>query len=464
MAKIEIVAVEEGSAAKLAGIQSGDELININGLVPRDILEYRQLIDSSNVAIEIRRKGESHQVEVERDFNELVGMEVSSSVFDKVRTCDNHCEFCFIYQLPKGMRKSLYQKDDDYRLSFLYGNFTTLTRFTESDFERVVTEGLSPLFVSIHATDPHVRADMLRNKRGAVSLRWLRHLLANGIEVHGQVVVCPGVNDGAVLEDTLASVLEHYSQLKSLALVPLGVSDYTPESSSRMRPHTKQEAEAIIDLTLEWQEIFNRTLAHPMVYASDEYFLIAMREFPNADIYRCSEQIENGVGLSSNFIKEWQGQNENLHSYKSGFFQWVDGAPNGSYRPKLFPGTSLEDSREKLKVSSGRIKVLTGEYGKSILEPLVADLNLKLVDICAIKNEYFGGNIGVAGLLTGEDINKTLDKYSDDDVFLLPDVCLNEGRFLDGMSTDGLSKSVVIVPTSGYQLRKTLDYLVSETI
>ncbi len=464
MAKIEIVAVEEGSAAEIAGIQSGDELININGRQPRDILEYRQLIDSNKVAIEIRRKGESQKIEVDRDFGELMGMEVASSVFDKVRTCDNHCEFCFIYQLPKGMRKSLYQKDDDYRLSFLYGNFTTLTRFTESDFERVTTEGLSPLFVSIHATDPHVRADMLRNKRGAISLRWLRHLLANGIEVHGQVVVCPGVNDGTILEDTLASVLEHYSQLKSLALVPLGISDYTPKSSSRMRPHTKSEAEAIIDLTLEWQEIFNRTLSHPMVYASDEYFLIAKREFPDAQIYKCSEQIENGVGLTSNFIKQWLGQKEKVHSYKSGFFQWVDGAPSGSYRPKLSPGTSLEDSYEKLKGSSGRIKVLTGEYGKLILDSLISDSKFSRVDICAIRNEYFGGNIGVAGLLTGLDINRTLVSYSDDDIFLLPDVCLNEGRFLDGMSAEELNKPVVIVPTNGFHLREALEFLNSETM
>ena len=133
-----------------------------------------------------------------------------------MRTCDNHCEFCFIYQLPPGMRKSLYLKDDDYRLSFLYGNFTTLTRFTEADLERVVTEGLSPLYVSIHATDPEVRARMLRNRRGATSLRWLRALLDHGIEVHGQVVVCPGVNDGAVLDDTLAGVLDQYPELASV--------------------------------------------------------------------------------------------------------------------------------------------------------------------------------------------------------------------------------------------------------
>ena len=147
-----------------------------------------------------------------------MGAEVSSAVFDRVRTCDNHCEFCFIYQLPKGLRKSLYLKDDDYRLSFLYGNFTTLTRFTEADLERVITEGLSPLHVSIHATDPAVRTRMLRNPRGAMSLRWLRALLDHGITVHGQIVVCPGVNDGAILDDTLAGVLDEYPELASRGL------------------------------------------------------------------------------------------------------------------------------------------------------------------------------------------------------------------------------------------------------
>src|SRR5580693_8732033 len=168
--------------------------------------------------------------------NEPLGIEVDAALFDQVRTCDNHCEFCFIYQLPKGLRKNLYVCDDDYRLSFLYGNFTTLTRFTEADLERVVTEGLSPLFVSIHATDPDIRARMLRNRRGATSLRWLRALLDAGVEVHGQVVVCPGVNDGDVLEDTLCGILDRFPELASVAAVPLGISRYSTEAA--MRAHT----------------------------------------------------------------------------------------------------------------------------------------------------------------------------------------------------------------------------------
>ena len=182
-------------------------------------------------------------------------------MFDRVRTCDNHCPFCFIYQLPKGMRQSLYLKDDDYRLSFLYGNFTTLTRFTEADLERVVTEGLGPLYVSIHATDPEVRARLLRNRRGATSLRWLGALLDAGVEVHGQVVVCPGVNDGDVLDDTLLGILDRFPRLATVGVVPLGVSGFNREPE--MRPHTRAEAERCSTSSSEWQDAVPRRARSP---------------------------------------------------------------------------------------------------------------------------------------------------------------------------------------------------------
>src|SRR5437588_4170749 len=208
-----VVAVAPGSPAERAGLTAGDEVVSVAGRVPRDVLEWRFLVDEADVELEVRRGGLDRTVVVDKREGEALGAEVHSSVFDQVRTCDNHCEFCFIYQLPKGMRKSLYLKDDDYRLSFLYGNFTTLTRFTESDLERVITEGLSPLHVSIHATDPDVRTRMLRNRRGGPSLRWLRALLDHGVAVHGQIVGCPGNNDGDVLADSLAGVLDRYSDL-----------------------------------------------------------------------------------------------------------------------------------------------------------------------------------------------------------------------------------------------------------
>src|SRR6266508_3642415 len=197
-----IVAVAPGSPAAVAGLLPGDELLSLNGEAVRDVIRYHLQADEPRVALEVRRGG------VER----------ASAVFDRVRTCDNHCPFCFIYQLPRGMRPSLSVKDDDYRLSFLYGNFTTLTRFTEADLERVVSERLGPLYVSIHATDPDVRATMLHNRRGATSLRWLRALLDHGVEVHGQVVVCPGTNDGGFLDDTLSGILDEYPELATVCV------------------------------------------------------------------------------------------------------------------------------------------------------------------------------------------------------------------------------------------------------
>src|SRR3984957_2990353 len=214
----QVVAVAPGSVGERFGISIGDELASLNGVVPRDIIEYQMLVDEARLDLEINRGGIALELSVDKEAGEPLGIEVSSAVFDRIRTCDNHCAFCFIYQLPKGMRRSLYVKDDDYRLSFLYGNFTTLTRFTELDAERVVDERLGPLFVSIHATDPDVRSQMLRNPKGATSLRWLRFLLDVGIEVHGQVVVCPGVNDGPVLTDTFTGILDEYAGLASVGV------------------------------------------------------------------------------------------------------------------------------------------------------------------------------------------------------------------------------------------------------
>src|SRR3954463_16576254 len=224
-----VVAVAPGSPAADAGLLPGDELLTLNGEMVRDVIRYQIQADEPRVELEVRRGGLEHLLVVDKAAGASLGLELESAVFDRVRTCDNHCPFCFIYQLPKGMRQSLYLKDDDYRLSFLYGNFTTLTRFTEADLERVITERLGPLYVSIHATDPDVRTRLLRNRRGATSLRWLELLLDAGIEVHGQVVVCPGINDGDVLDDTLLGVLDRFPKLAAVGVLALGANAVDPE-------------------------------------------------------------------------------------------------------------------------------------------------------------------------------------------------------------------------------------------
>jgi putative radical SAM enzyme (TIGR03279 family) len=312
-----VVAVEPSSPAALAGVLPGDEILSLNGERLRDVIQYRLLADEPELEVAVTRGGLELTLAVEKDEGAPLGIEVQSAVFDQVRTCDNHCEFCFIYQLPKGMRPSLYLKDDDYRLSFLYGNFTTLTRFTEADLERVVTEGLSPLFVSIHATDPEVRTRMLRNKRGATSLRWLRALLDNGIEVHGQVVVCPGLNDGAVLDDTLAGVLDRYPELATLCVVPLGVSRYSTEPG--MRPHSPAEAEAVLDLVDDWQRTFVDALGRRLVFAADEYYLLADRPFPAPEEYEGFPQHENGIGIVRTFEAELAGLTDVATGVKPGW-------------------------------------------------------------------------------------------------------------------------------------------------
>src|SRR3954466_15308239 len=290
-----VVAVTDGSPAARAGLLPGDEFLTVGGQVPRDVIQYRLLTDEPEVELEVARGGLARTVTVTKGAGEPLGVDVQSALFDQIRTCDNHCEFCFIYQLPKGMRKSLYVKDDDFRLSFLYGNFTTLTRFTESDLERVVTEGLGPLYVSIHATDPEVRARMLRNRRGATSLRWLRALLDHGIDVHGQVVVCPGINDGDVLDDTLLGILDRFPRLATVGVVPLGVSDHTTEPD--MRAHTQAEAEQVVDTVETWQARYHGALGRRLAYASDEYYLLADRAFPPPFQYDGYPQHENGIGM-----------------------------------------------------------------------------------------------------------------------------------------------------------------------
>jgi putative radical SAM enzyme (TIGR03279 family) len=447
-----VVAVAPGSPAERAGLAAGDEVVAIDGRTPRDVLEWRFLVDEADPELDVRRGGIDRTIVIPKREGEALGAEVHSSVFDEVRTCDNHCEFCFIYQLPKGMRRSLYLKDDDYRLSFLYGNFTTLTRFTESDFERVVTEGLSPLNVSIHATDPAVRTRMLRNRRGATSLRWLRALLDAGIEVHGQIVVCPGVNDAEVLADTLAGVLDQYSSLASLCVVPLGISDHSNEPA--MRAHTRAEAEHVVDLVERWQDIYLRLLGHRLVFAADEYYLLAERPFPEPDAYEGFPMHEDGIGMARAFELEFTGQSTEGIGPRPGFFQWVDGAPAEGYRAvRVELRRSLAPSATDLR---SKVGILTGPYGARVLQPLIDGLDRDDVRVITVDNRFFGGNIGVTGLLVGEDLARVLAEQPEGDRYLLPDVCLTQGRFLDGTSPDELPRPVEIVATDGVALRAAL--------
>ena len=467
MSLARVEAVAPGSPADAAGIAIGDEIVDVNGEELRDVIRYQVQVDEPTVALTLRRGADTRAVTITKAPGAPLGLELNSAVFDRVRTCDNHCPFCFIYQLPKGMRKSLYLKDDDYRLSHLYGNFTTLTRFTEADLERVVTEGLGPLYVSIHATDPNVRTALLRNRRGATSLRWLGLLLDAGVEVHGQIVVCPGVNDAAVLDDTLLGIMDQFPRLASVGAVPLGISDHTTEPD--MRAHTHAEAAGAIDIIERWQERFLGALGHRMVFAADEYYLMADRPFPVTNAYEGFMQHENGIGMARLFASEVAAAaaGEVVHGVgpRSGFFAWVDGAPAQGYRAPRTSALSVVDARHDVTSddrparrgadADAPIVLLTGEYGARVLEPLVPTLATIAgvpITVVPVVNRFFGGNIAVTGLLTGADIAAALAGVPTDARVLLPDVVLSQDRFLDGSTVADLGRPIEIVGTDGASL------------
>ncbi len=441
--------VAENSPAAQSGLRVGDQLLSVNGVEPLDVIEYQQLADGAEVDLLIRRSGSplDRRIQIKKDVGEPLGLRIDSAVFDRIRTCDNHCEFCFIYQLPKGMRRSLYLKDDDYRLSFLYGNFTTLTRFTELDAERVITERLSPLYVSIHTTDPALRSAMLRNPRGATSLRWLDVLLEEGIEVHGQIVVCPGVNDGEALERSLFDTLDRFGRLSSVGVVPLGVSDHSNEPG--MRPHSKEEAGAALDLVEAISDAGLRLRGRRTIFAADEYYLMAGRPFPPLAYYEDSEQFENGIGMSAQFIHEATSDGEISSSRETGFFQAVDGAPPWGYRA---PRSALSSPR-----GAEPPVLLSGAFGAVVLGQVLEALGRSDIEILVVENKFFGGNIGVTGLMTAADISRTIATHGGAGRYVIPDVCLNESRFLDGSGLDGLPVEVEVIATNGRALRDLLE-------
>lgn len=494
-----ITAVMDGGVAHLHGLCVGDHVVSINGIAPRDLIEWQSLVSDYPLEILVLRGSTELTITIEsalgNDQPLPFGVDVHSALFDRIQTCDNHCEFCFIYQLPKGMRRSLYLKDDDYRLSFLYGNFTTLTRFTEADLERVIAQNLSPLYVSVHSTDPHTRADMLRNERGGVSLRWLRQLLHHGIDVRVQIVLCPGVNDGEALNQTLGTLLEEMPEINSIAVVPLGLSKHNTES--RMRVHTREEARQAISIIQKWQERYLQCLGRQVIHAADELYLVADNDVPIASLYGDFEMLEDGVGLVRQFVDSFAREASTRNSQDSesgregGFFASVDRKnhineslqftshtdyvrtinpavdtalrPQRSASPDEDVSTVVELSLSPTRQRARSLGIVTGSYGARVIAPLISEVNaVKSSDVVVvheITNEYFGGNTAVAGLMTFEDISRVLIESPDDRLYVLPDVCLNDGRFLDGATVDDLQKirNVRVIPTSGTALRAQIE-------
>lgn len=463
----EVVSVDPGSAAERAGVRLGDRIVSVNGVVPRDILEWIRLVDEETFDLVLVRHGGEVHLEVSRGPGESFGAGISSAVFDRVQTCDNHCEFCFIYQLPKGMRRSLYLKDDDYRLSFLFGNFTTLTRFTEADAERVVSERLSPLHVSVHACAPHTRAQMLRNDRGGFSLRWAKVMLDHDIAVKAQIVLCPGVNDGAILDDTLARLLEEMPSIESIAVVPLGLSRHNTEK--RMRVHTSEEALRAVEQVGTWAAVWTDLTGRRVVHAADELYLVAGLEVPSASEYGDFSMLEDGIGLVRSFLDDFSSPAPVKRERDGGFFVSVDRTgyvraanpaaetglrPIGRATPVTISRANSRGNRQNLPVT-----ILTGTYAAPVIRAALSASGHEHVAVEAVENKHFAGNTAVAGLMTGGDITAHLEGRDEDRLYVIPDVCLNGGRFLDDVHIDDVARfhDIVAIPSTGEALRRFLD-------
>ena len=445
-----VLDVLPGTPAQRAGIAAGDELVSINGVIPNDVIEYQQLVDDVNPILSMLREGQPFETTVTKDEGTPLGLRLGSSIFDRVQTCDNHCEFCFIYQLPPGLRTSLYLKDDDYRLSFLYGNFTTLTRFTELDLSRVVEERLGPLYVSIHATDPTVRSEMLRNRRGATSLRWLDALLENDITVHGQVVLCPDINNGAVLERTLAETITRFPKLATLGIVPLGLSKYNKEPN--LRVHTPQEAADDLEIIHFWQERALDALGRRVFQASDELYVHAGIDVPPAEHYEAYAQHENGIGMVRTFYNEistLENGSPTTGPIATGEWRSVPAAPAEGYR-------AVRHLAEDPEGGTGPVVIVTSRYGRAVIEPVkerlerLADRTIRIMEI---PNSFFGGNTGVAGLMVGQDI---INEFATDServgTYVIPDVALSGDMFIDDVPlsavVDAARSPVVVAPAT----------------
>lgn len=416
--------VEEGSIAAEAGLAPGDEIITINGSPVGDLIDYRYLCADDYIEVEVRKAdGEEWLLEIDKEYDEELGVGFTNETFDGLRRCQNRCVFCFLDQMPVGMRHSLYVRDDDYRLSFLHGNFVTLTNLRQGEIERIIAMRISPLYVSVHATEPDARQRLLRNKRAGEVVPLLRKLCDAGIDVHCQVVICPGFNDGAVLDRTIDELAELWPRTLSLAVVPVGLTRYRAGLPDVLAVGPG-DAGRIIDQVTDWQARLAERGVTDFIYLADEFYLIAGREMPPYEEYGNFPQLENGVGLVRLFEEEF----------------------------------NVAATRFPAAVEPRRVRVVTGVSAAPVLRTLAGRLAGVVgltVDIVGVENRFFGPSVTVTGLLTGQDIVAALAGLPPVDEVLVPAVALRyEGdRFLDDLTPDQLSQAiggrVRIVPVNG---------------
>jgi len=392
-----ISAVSNNSIAAEMEIVPGDVLNKINDHVINDILDYQFYAQDDSLVLEIKKADDSiWLLEIEKDYDEPLGISFDEILFDRMKHCQNQCVFCFVDQLPVGMRESLIIKDDDFRHSFINGNFITLTNLTEEDWSKIIDLHLSPLYVSVHCMQGDLRAEMLDNSGAANIKADLVRLQQAGIEVHTQIVVCPGWNDGQVLADTIKELASLYPQVASVGIVPVGLTGHR-QALPDLRGVTAGEASDIIKLVNDYQEIMRSQWNLGFVYAADEFFIQAKKPLPPGDYYDDYCQIENGIGLIRLLTDEFAALEADLPA----------------------------------QVSEQEAYLVTGESGAIALKNIVARLNLiegLSVKTVPVKNRYFGGRITVTGLLTGKDIIDTLGHNYHGKRVILPDVVLKEGQ------------------------------------
>ncbi len=407
--------VRPGSIASELKLEPGDRLLTVNKQPVRDVIDYHYLMADEKVLVGIVKTNKEYwELEIEKDYDDTLGIEFHRPV-GKIKSCANKCLFCFVDQMPPGMRDSLYIKDDDYRLSFLRGNFITLTNLAKKDLERIIGQHLSPLYVSVHTTDESLRQRMMGSKNAGKVLEQLRCLAENDIEIHTQVVLCPGLNDGRQLQKTIRDLSSLWPQVRSTAVVPVGLTmfrDNLPTIEIFM-PH---RARKLVCSVQKMQEFFKSKYDYPLVFAADEFYLCGGLPIPGFKSYADFPQLENGVGLSRIFLEEW------------------------ALAARAMPA-SLPAPR--------RATLLTGSLAEPIMAKVVAALNNiagLTVETIVVKNNYFGHSVTVAGLLTGRDILSATAGCDLGDVLILPRVLLKEEEelFLDGVSLTDIKQELGI--------------------
>lgn len=415
MRKMDIVIanVESGSIAEEAGIEVGDVLVSINGNTVHDIIEYRFLINDENIDMVIRKaNGEEWDIEIEKDFNDDLGIEFEDTSMNNPKHCHNKCIFCFIDQLPKGLRESLYFKDDDSRLSFLHGNFVTLTNMKDDDINRIIKYRISPINISVHTTNPELRVKMLNNKNAGKIMELIQRLVEGGIKINSQIVLCPGINDGDELERTLNDLFKFYPGIENVAIVPVGITKYR-ENLFSIEGYTKETSSNVITLVHNMQNKFINKVGEPFARLADEFYITAGIQLPPFEHYGDFEQLEDGVGMLRYFenrIKE----------------DLADITLDGKGREfALITGTS---STEFMKYISGEIE---------------RKLNIKMA-VYTIKNNFFGERITVTGLITGKDIINQIKGRIKEDILFIPSNMLkaDEDIFLDDITLENLKKEL----------------------